>query len=37
MGGQVDPRTILDAVVKRKIPCPHWESNPRITIVQLIA
>jgi hypothetical protein len=26
----VGPRAVLDAVVKRKIPSPRWESNPRI-------
>jgi hypothetical protein len=25
----VGPRAVLDAVVKRKIPSPHRESNPR--------
>jgi hypothetical protein len=25
----VGPRTGLDAVVKRKIPSPCWDSNPR--------
>jgi hypothetical protein len=33
----VGPIAILDAVVKRKIPSPHWESNPRTLIVQPIA
>jgi hypothetical protein len=33
----VDPRTILDAVVKRKIPSPRRESNPRTPIVQPLA
>jgi hypothetical protein len=23
------PRAVLDVVVKRKIPSPHWELNPR--------
>jgi hypothetical protein len=32
--GLVDPRAILDAVVKRKIPSPWQESNPRIPIIQ---
>jgi len=31
------PRAVLDAVVKRKIPSPHWESNSRAPIVQPIA
>jgi hypothetical protein len=31
------PRAVQDAVVKRKIPSPHRESNPRIPIVQPIA
>jgi hypothetical protein len=33
----VDPRAILDTVVKRKIPIPHWKSNPRTPIVQPIS
>jgi hypothetical protein len=33
----VGPRAVLDAVVKRKIPRPHRESNPRIPIVQPVA
>jgi hypothetical protein len=33
----VGPRAVLDAVVKRKIPSPRWESNPRTPIVQPIA
>jgi hypothetical protein len=37
MEGWVGPRAILDAVVKRKIPSPHWESNPRTLIIQLVA
>jgi hypothetical protein len=32
----VDPRAILDTVVKRKIPNPRRESNPRTPIVQLV-
>jgi hypothetical protein len=32
--GWVGPRTVLDAVVKRKIPSPRRESNPRTLIVQ---
>jgi hypothetical protein len=31
------PRAVLDAVVKRKIPSPRRESNPRIPIVQPVA
>jgi hypothetical protein len=31
------PRAVLDAVVKRKVPSPHWESNPRNPIVQPVA
>jgi hypothetical protein len=27
-------RVVLDAVVKRKIPSPYWESNPRTLILQ---
>jgi hypothetical protein len=30
------PRTVLDAVVKRKIPSPRRESNPRTPIVQVL-
>jgi hypothetical protein len=29
------PRTVLDAVVKRKIPSSHWESNPRTLIINI--
>jgi hypothetical protein len=36
MGGWVDPRVVLDAVVKRKVPSPHRESNPRTPIVQSV-
>jgi hypothetical protein len=34
IGGWVGPRAVLDAVVKRKIPSPRRESDPRTTIVQ---
>jgi hypothetical protein len=34
IGGWVGPRAVLDAVAKRKIPSPRWESNPRTPIVQ---
>jgi hypothetical protein len=27
IGGWVDPRTGMDAVVRRKIPSPFWDSN----------
>jgi hypothetical protein len=37
MGGWVGSRVVLDAVVKRKIPSLHRESNPRIPIVQPVA
>jgi hypothetical protein len=37
IGSWVDPRAVLDAVVKRKIPSPHRESNPRTPIVQPVA
>jgi hypothetical protein len=30
IGGWMGPRAILDMVVKRKIPNPHQESNPRM-------
>jgi hypothetical protein len=33
----VGPRAVLDAVVKRKIPSPGRESNPRTPIVQPVA
>jgi hypothetical protein len=33
----VGPTAVLDAVVKRKIPSPHRESNPRTPIVQPVA
>jgi hypothetical protein len=35
--GWLDPRAILGAVVKRKIPSPRRESNTRTPIVQPIA
>jgi hypothetical protein len=34
IGGWVGSRAILDAVMKRKIPSPRRESNPRTPIVQ---
>jgi hypothetical protein len=37
IGGWVGPRAVLDAVVKRKIPSPCQESNPRTPIVQPVA
>jgi hypothetical protein len=37
IGGWVGPRAIMDAVVKRKIPSPRLESNPRTPIVQPVA
>jgi hypothetical protein len=33
----VDLRAVLDSVVKREIPSPRRESNPRIPIVQPVA
>jgi hypothetical protein len=33
IGGWVGPRAVLEAVVKRKIPSPRRESNPRTPIV----
>jgi hypothetical protein len=33
----VGSRAVLDAVVKRKIPSPRQESNPRTSIVQSVA
>jgi hypothetical protein len=37
IGGWVGPRAVLDMVVKRKIPSPHWELNPRTPIIQPLA
>jgi hypothetical protein len=37
IGGWVGPRAVLDAMVKRKIPSPRRESNPRTPIVQPVA
>jgi len=37
IGGRVGLRAVLDAVLKRKIPSPCWEWNPRTPIVQPIA
>jgi hypothetical protein len=37
VGGWVGSRAVLDAVVKRKIPSPHRESNPRTPIVHPVA
>jgi hypothetical protein len=37
IGGWVDPRGVLDAVVKRKIPSLRRESKPRTPIVQPVA
>jgi hypothetical protein len=37
IGSWVSPRVVLDAVVKRKIPSPRRESNPRTPIVQPVA
>jgi hypothetical protein len=37
IGGRLGHRAILDMVVKRKIPSPHWELNPRTLIVQPVA
>jgi hypothetical protein len=31
IGGWVDPRAVLDAVVKRKIASPCRDSNPRLS------
>jgi hypothetical protein len=36
MGG-LGPRAVLDAVVRRKIPSPSQESNPRTPVVHLVA
>jgi hypothetical protein len=37
IGGWVGSRAVLNAVVKRKIPRPRRESNPRTPIVQSVA
>jgi hypothetical protein len=37
IGGWLSPRVVLDAVVKRKIPSPRRESNPKTPIVQPVA
>jgi hypothetical protein len=37
IGDWVGPRAVLDAVVKRKIPNPRQESNPRTPIVHPVA
>jgi hypothetical protein len=37
IGGWVGPRAGLEAVVKRKIPSTHRESNSRTAIVQPVA
>jgi hypothetical protein len=37
IGGWVSPRAVMDAVVKRKIPSPRRESNPRTPIFQPVA
>jgi hypothetical protein len=36
IGGWAGPGAVLDAVVKRKIPGPRRESNPRTPIVQSV-
>jgi hypothetical protein len=37
IGGWVGPRAVRDAMVKREIPSPRQESNPRTPIVQPVA
>jgi hypothetical protein len=37
IGGWVGPRAVPDAVVKRKIPSPCREPNPRTPIIQPVA
>jgi hypothetical protein len=34
IGGWVDPRAFLDAVMKRKIPSSRQETNPRTPVIQ---
>jgi hypothetical protein len=36
IGGWVGPRAVLDAMMKRKIPIPRRESNPRTPIIQSV-
>jgi hypothetical protein len=31
IGGRVEPRVGLDALVKRKVPSLGWDSNPRLS------
>jgi hypothetical protein len=37
IGGCVGSRAVLDAMVKRKIPIPRRELNPRTLIIQPVA
>jgi hypothetical protein len=37
IGGWVGLRAVLDAMVKRKIPSPRREPNPRTPIIQPVA
>jgi hypothetical protein len=37
IGVWVGSRAVLDALVKRKIPSPRWELNPRTPIIQPVA
>jgi hypothetical protein len=37
IGGWVGPRAVVDVVVKRKIPSPHWDLNPRTPTVQPVS
>jgi hypothetical protein len=37
IGDWVEPRTVMDAVLKRKIPSPLRKSNPTTPIVQSVA
>jgi hypothetical protein len=37
IGGWVSTKAVLNAVVKRKIPSPRRESNPRTPIFQPVA
>jgi hypothetical protein len=37
IGGRMGPRAVMDVVVKRKIPSPRQESNPRTLFVQPVA
>jgi hypothetical protein len=37
IGGRVGPRASMEAIDKRKISCPFWNSNPDSPVVQAVA